>query len=54
MCHTFVRSDSLSGVLISDHEYPQRVTQTLLTKVRKSCHLFPQENYKRLLTILQL
>jgi len=33
MCHTFVRSDSLSGVLISDHEYPTRVSQTLLTKV---------------------
>lgn len=33
MCHVFVRSDSLAGVLISDHEYPQRVSFTLLNKV---------------------
>ena len=33
MCHVFVRSDSLCGVLVSDHEYPQRVGQTLLSKV---------------------
>jgi synaptobrevin family protein YKT6 len=33
MCHCFVRSDSLAGVLISDHEYPQRVSYTLLSKV---------------------
>ncbi len=33
MCHTYVRSDSLAGVLIADHEYPQRVAYTLLTKV---------------------
>lgn len=33
MCHAYVRSDSLSGVLISDHEYPQRVSFTLLNKV---------------------
>lgn len=33
MCHCYVRSDSLAGVLISDHEYPQRVSYTLLSKV---------------------
>lgn len=33
MCHAFVRGDSLAGVLISDHEYPQRVSFTLLSKV---------------------
>lgn len=33
MCHVYVRSDSLAGVLISDHEYPQRVAFTLLNKV---------------------
>ena len=35
MCHVFVRNDSLSGVLVSDHEYPQRVGQTLLSKVSR-------------------
>ncbi|ELT99171.1 hypothetical protein CAPTEDRAFT_183405 [Capitella teleta] len=33
MCHTYVRSDSLSGVLVSDHEYPSRVSFTLINKV---------------------
>jgi len=33
MCHVYVRSDSLCGVLLSDHEYPQRVSHTLLTKL---------------------
>lgn len=33
MCHVYVRSDSLSGVLISDHDYPTRVSFTLLNKV---------------------
>jgi synaptobrevin family protein YKT6 len=33
MCHVYVRNDSLAGVLISDHEYPQRVGFTLLNKV---------------------
>lgn len=33
MCHVYARSDSLAGVLISDHEYPQRVSFTLLNKV---------------------
>ncbi|XP_033633651.1 synaptobrevin homolog YKT6-like [Asterias rubens] len=32
-CHTYVRSDSLSGVVIADHEYPSRVAFTLLNKV---------------------
>ncbi|XP_077992256.1 synaptobrevin homolog YKT6-like [Glandiceps talaboti] len=33
MCHAYIRSDSLAGVLIGDHEYPQRVAFTVLNKV---------------------
>ena len=33
MCHVYVRGDSLAAVLISDHEYPKRVSFTLLNKV---------------------
>lgn len=33
MCHVFVRSDSLVGLCVSDHEYPNRVAHTLLTKI---------------------
>ncbi|XP_018336651.1 synaptobrevin homolog YKT6 [Agrilus planipennis] len=33
MCHVYVRADKLAGVVISDHEYPQRVAHTLITKV---------------------
>ena len=33
MCHVYVRSDSLAGVLVSDHEYPPRVSFTLMNKV---------------------
>ncbi|XP_058066647.1 synaptobrevin homolog YKT6 [Anopheles bellator] len=33
MCHVYVRADNLGAVLIADHEYPQRVAHTLLTKV---------------------
>lgn len=33
MCHVYVRADNLAAVLIADHEYPQRVAHTLLTKV---------------------
>ena len=33
MCHVFVRSDALAGVVIADHEYPSRVCFTLLNKV---------------------
>lgn len=33
MCHVYVRGDNLAGVLISDHEYPSRVSHTLLTKI---------------------
>jgi len=32
-CHVFVRSDSLCGVCMSDHEYPPRVAHTMLTRV---------------------
>ncbi|RUS79429.1 hypothetical protein EGW08_012806 [Elysia chlorotica] len=33
ICHVYVRSDNLSGVVIADHEYPQRVAHTLINKV---------------------
>lgn len=33
MCHVYVRSDNLAGVVISDHEYQQRVSHTLINKV---------------------
>lgn len=33
MCHVYVRSDSLAGVVVSDHEYPNRVAHTLINKV---------------------
>ncbi|XP_054167024.1 synaptobrevin homolog YKT6-like [Oppia nitens] len=32
-CHIYVKSDGLSGVIISDHEYPHRVAHTLISKV---------------------
>ncbi|KAL5021369.1 hypothetical protein ScPMuIL_000524 [Solemya velum] len=33
ICHVYARGDSLCGVVIADHEYPQRVAHTLLNKV---------------------
>ncbi|XP_069140434.1 synaptobrevin homolog YKT6-like [Argopecten irradians] len=33
ICHVYVRSDGLSGVVIGDHEYPKRVAHTLLNKI---------------------
>ncbi|CAB3369719.1 Hypothetical predicted protein [Cloeon dipterum] len=33
MCHVYVRADNLSGVVLSDHDYPHRVAHTLITKV---------------------
>lgn len=33
MCHVYVRADNLAAVLIADHEYPQRVAHTFITKV---------------------
>lgn len=35
MCHVYVRSDGLGGVVISDAEYPNRVAHTLINKVLK-------------------
>ncbi|XP_053608764.1 synaptobrevin homolog YKT6 [Plodia interpunctella] len=32
MLQVYVRADNLAGVLISDHEYPNRVAHTLITK----------------------
>ncbi|XP_005089485.1 synaptobrevin homolog YKT6 [Aplysia californica] len=40
ICHVYVRSDNLSGVVIGDHEYPQRVAHTLINKVLDE---FPQK-----------
>jgi synaptobrevin family protein YKT6 len=39
MCHVFVRSDGLTGVCLSDHEYPPRVAHTLVTKVMEDFSL---------------
>lgn len=33
LCHVYVRSDGLAGVVIADNEYPSRVCFTLLDKV---------------------
>lgn len=33
ICHVYVRSDGLAGVVVGDHEYPKRVAHTLLNKV---------------------
>ncbi|XP_036365068.1 synaptobrevin homolog YKT6 isoform X1 [Octopus sinensis] len=33
LCHVYLRGDSLACVMIADHEYPQRVAHTLLSKV---------------------
>lgn len=33
MCHVYVRADNLAAVLIGDHEYPNRVAHTFITKV---------------------
>lgn len=33
LCHVYVRSDSLAGVVIADSEYPSRVAFSLLEKV---------------------
>lgn len=40
MCHIYVRGDGLCCVLTADHEYPQRVAHTLLTKVGNTVQLF--------------
>ncbi|KAJ8927326.1 hypothetical protein NQ314_020224 [Rhamnusium bicolor] len=33
MCHVYVRADNLAGVVITDLEYPSRVSHTLITKI---------------------
>ncbi|KAM3961513.1 YKT6 v-SNARE homolog [Aphomia sociella] len=33
MLQVYARADNLAGVLISDHEYPNRVAHTLITKI---------------------
>jgi len=47
LCHVFVRSDRLSGVIVSDHEYPHRVAHTLMSRIlddfsdKVASHLWP-------------
>ena len=33
MCHVFVRSDKLSVVCVSDHDYPPRVAHTMMQRI---------------------
>ncbi|KAH7645321.1 YKT6 v-SNARE homolog [Dermatophagoides farinae] len=33
LCHCYIRSDRLAGIVISDNEYPNRVAHTLLSKI---------------------
>ncbi|KAH6948522.1 hypothetical protein HPB50_024959 [Hyalomma asiaticum] len=33
MCHVYVRSDCLAGVVVSDHEYPSRVLDDFASKI---------------------
>lgn len=45
-CFVFVRHDKLSGVLVTDMEYPQRVAFTLLLKILEEfCAIVPQNNW---------
>nr|CAG4646597.1 EOG090X0E6P [Macrothrix elegans] len=50
MCHIYMRSDGLTAVVVADHEYPQRVAHTILTKVlddfsaRVESHLWSEGN----------
>lgn len=57
MCHIYVRGDGLCCVLTADHEYPQRVAHTLLTKVGDIISFFHEMynnvfHYNRCLMIL--
>jgi hypothetical protein len=45
MCHIYVRADGLCCVLTADHEYPQRVAHTLLTKV-SAPYIFVEFKFK--------
>lgn len=33
MCNVYVRGDNLAGVIITDQDYPSRVSHTLITKI---------------------
>ena len=50
VCHVYVRENNLSGVLISDAEYPSRVAFTLLGKVLDD---FLQEYPQHKLSVLE-
>jgi len=41
MCHVYVRGDGLTCILTGDHEYPHRVSHTLITKVRMDDKKYP-------------
>ncbi|XP_064630560.1 synaptobrevin homolog YKT6-like isoform X2 [Lineus longissimus] len=49
LCHVYVRSDNLCGVLISDHDYPTRVGFTLINKaLDEFANKFPSETWTSL------
>ncbi|KAF5287078.1 hypothetical protein FQA39_LY16063 [Lamprigera yunnana] len=49
MCHVYVRGDSLAAVLISDEDYPPRVSHTLITKVLDEfTHIVPSSDWSTL------
>ncbi|VDQ03077.1 unnamed protein product [Trichobilharzia regenti] len=52
ICHVYVRHDNLCGVLICDQEYPQRVAQTLLTKVSNTVCCFCFQCFNGILRFL--
>ncbi|KAJ6215480.1 hypothetical protein RDWZM_009980 [Blomia tropicalis] len=33
VCHVYIRSDRLAGVVVSDQEYPNRVAHTLISRI---------------------
>lgn len=33
LCHSYVRSNRLASIVISDQEYPHRVAHTLITSI---------------------
>ncbi|CAH0558066.1 unnamed protein product [Brassicogethes aeneus] len=49
LCHVYVRGDNLAGVVITDHEYPSRVSHTLITKILDEFSVkFPVESWPQL------
>lgn len=49
LCHVYVRADNLAGVVVTDHEYPSRVSHTLITKILDEFQAkFPAANWPAL------